>query len=433
MDINDPKNARSAHERAWLVPVAACLIAITASFLFWHTKTGAVRNTNVGSRYATVEALVNWGTYDIDKTRYVNTIDKVKLNGHFLSSKPPLLPTTTAGAYWLFRQVTGDDIRTQEYNVVLFCNFVMVGLPHLLLLVFFFRFLSMTLKKPEAIIIALAGMCFCYLGLGYAIELNNHSVAAAVAFISFYYAYRIRHSKDARTKHWILAGLLAGCLPGLDVPSTFISGCIGLYLLTFDKKKTLTLFLPAMIPGIAAHFIMTYIASGSVVPVYLRKEAYDYPGSYWRKPRGIDALDEPKIYYGFNVLFGHHGVFSITPPFIFAAIAVVDCLRKKERYLETLMVSAIFLVLVTFYIFYTNNYGGSCVGMRWLIVMMPFLWLYFGIFLERYTLSKWVWALVFVSFGIAQYHVDDAIRSPWHDGRLHQVFKRFESKLWFNK
>jgi len=420
-------------QHRWLTPVALCLIASSAAFLFWHTKTGAVRNTNVGSRYATVEALVNWGTYNIDKTRYVNTIDKVKLNGHFLSSKPPLLPTSTAGAYWLYRQATGKDIRTQEKSVVFFCNLTMVGFPHILLLVFFFRFLTMIIKKPEAIVAAMAGICFCYLGMGYAIELNNHSVVAAVAFIAFYYSYRIRNDVDVKTRHWIIAGLLAGCLPGLDVPSTFISGCLGLYLLTHDRKKTLTLFLPAMIPGIAAHFIMTYIASGSVIPVYLRKEAYDYPGSYWRKPRGIDALDEPKLYYGFNVLFGHHGVFSITPPFVFSAIAIVHCIKKRIHYYETLLVSAVFLVLVTFYIFYTNNYGGSCVGMRWLIVMMPLLWIYFGVFLDRFETPKWIWALVFVAFGVSIYHVDDAIRSPWHDGRLHQLFKRYDKVLWFKK
>lgn len=405
----------------WLFTMGACIIAISCAMVFWHTKGGAVRNTNVGSRYATVEALVNHGTYAIDDTQYNRTIDKVMVDGHYLSSKPPLLPTTTAGAYWVYRRITGKDIRQDERSVVTFLNLLMIGGPHLLLLIYFLRFLLLFLRRPEAIFIGVLGAAFASLEVGYAIELNNHTVAASVAFISFYYAYRIRNNIAPKPWYWLVSGGLAGLLPGLDVPSTFITLSIGVYLFTFDRQKALTRYLPMLIPGIFTHFLLTYLSSGSIIPVYLREEAYDYPGSYWRKPRGIDALDEPKPVYAFHVLFGHHGLFSMTPPFVFAVIALYKTIKGKwERRPEAILVAAIALVLTTFYIFYTKNYGGGCVGMRWLIVAMPLLMVFFAVYVETCPPTPWRWVLIVAALGIAHYHVEDAIRSPWHNSNWHQ-------------
>ena len=117
----------------WL---AAILIAVCGMMVFWHTKTGAIRNTNVGSRYATVQSLVDFGTYAIDDTQYVRTIDKVKIGDQFYSSKPPLLPTMGAGLYAAYKKLTGRNIVKHEHDVVLLCNLVLVLLPHLLMLFF---------------------------------------------------------------------------------------------------------------------------------------------------------------------------------------------------------------------------------------------------------------------------------------------------------
>ena len=36
----------------------------------------------------------------------------------------------------------------------------------------------------------------------------------------------------------------------------------------------------------------------------------------------MDALDEPKPVYLFHMILGHHGVFSLTPIFLFSAYGV---------------------------------------------------------------------------------------------------------------
>ena len=50
-----------------------------------------MHSVNDRSRWATIYSLAQRGTYNIDETPWPATIDRVRLNGHFYSSKPPLL------------------------------------------------------------------------------------------------------------------------------------------------------------------------------------------------------------------------------------------------------------------------------------------------------------------------------------------------------
>ena len=72
---------------------------MAASFVMvvWNLQDSSLDNANTGSRYATIESLVDYGTYWIDQSRYVGTIDKYQADGHYISSKPPMLPTLGAG------------------------------------------------------------------------------------------------------------------------------------------------------------------------------------------------------------------------------------------------------------------------------------------------------------------------------------------------
>lgn len=94
--------------------------------------------SNDRSRWATIRALVDDGTYVVgrrenhaSKADYVDrglvfenrdyeTLDKVMNpdTGEFYSSKPPLLPTVLAGEYWLLKNVLGWSIDRDRWPVV---------------------------------------------------------------------------------------------------------------------------------------------------------------------------------------------------------------------------------------------------------------------------------------------------------------------------
>ena len=73
------------------------LIALVASGLILGVmlRLQMVSGANDASRWNTVWSLTNGKGYTIDDAPY-STIDKVRRDGHFYSSKPPLMPTPSA-------------------------------------------------------------------------------------------------------------------------------------------------------------------------------------------------------------------------------------------------------------------------------------------------------------------------------------------------
>lgn len=395
------------------------LIVASCGLVFFNTNEHP-RGSNVRSRYATIDSLVHRGTFIIDDSKYANTIDKAKLGEHFYSSKPPVLPTMAAGAYYVIHKLTGWNLDDDEEAVTLLVNLFVGLLPHLILLIYLSRFLRLWLSHEGAYLATLGVAGFAYLGAGYATDMNNHSPAAAAMFVAFYYAYVIRHSIADTWRSWLLCGLIAGLAPTLDLGIAVFCVGIFVYLATYDLRKTLTLFVPASLPFLTAHFVLTYVSTDSVLPIYIRGVGH-YEGSYWNEPRGIDALSPPKHIYAFHALFGHHGLFAITPLFLLAIPALIRSFRVPERKAEALLVGLCTLAVVFYYIKRTHNYGGRCVGMRWFIFFMPLLLIYVGVWIEHVRRRVSAMALFAVLFFLSQYNTLDAMRRPFKHSEWHKL------------
>lgn len=410
-------------DQRWLATCCAGVIIVVSCLLvLWNLQTTSRSNANTGSRYATVEALVDYGTFEIDDTEYAFTIDKVKIGERHVSSKPPLLPTFAAGVYWVYQGLTGKTIREDEGDVLFVVGVCTGWLSHLVMLLYFWRLVRLLLKRELAQIVSLMAVAFATLGTAYATALNNHSVAGAFAIVAFYYALRAGKDPRDRRLYWVMSGLCAGFLPTMDLPAGAVSLALFVYVAMKDRRRALTLFLPVACLPVAAHFYLTYLATGSVLPTYLRRDLYQAATSYWAGRRsGIDGLREPKHIYAFHLLFGHHGLFSMTPLFVYSAIALAQCLRRRqdELFREALVVVSCVVPMLLFYVFKTRNYGGWCVGMRWLVVVMPLLAAFFGVWLDRVRLTRLTWLPVLAAFSVSTYHVQDGLSNPYQFSRWH--------------
>lgn len=401
--------------------VVGMMIVTSLVMVLWNLQDASLENANTGSRYATIESLVDYGTYHIDKSRYRGTIDKKKVGKHFISSKPPALPTYAAGTYWVFQKLTGKTIAKNEGAVVWFVSLCTGWLAHLIFLIYLYRLSKLLLQRQLAIIGTVAVGCFAYLGVAYATAINNHSIGASIALVGLYYAYRVRRGHDAGLRHWVYSGLCFGFLTAVDLPSGALMAAALVYLGLHDWRKTLLLFCPALLPGLAAQVLINYHITGSLTPAYDNPELKNFAGNYFRTRRsGIDALDEPKHVYAFHVLLGHHGLFSMTPLYVFSLWELIRSLRKRALRPEALVIGVTCLVITAFYIYRTRNYGGWCVGMRHLVPIMPLLLLYFGLWLDRVRLTRTVFASVLVAFSVSAFHVQDGLGSPfqfsvWHN------------------
>lgn len=410
-----------APELSLVSVLCTLMMALSMVMVIANLQDASRDNANTGSRYATVEALVDHGgTYAIDDTHYVQTIDKYKAGDHYISSKPPTLPTLAAGAYWVYQHFTGKTIAYNEGTVVRFLSFCTGGLGHLIFLIYFYRLCRLLLERDLAILVCMAGASFGYLGVAYATHLNELSTSAALAICGLYYACAIQRGRANRIWHWVIAGLVLGLLPAISLPCLAISGAIGLYLLAHDWKRTLIWFVPALLPGIVTHLALVYHISGSFRPFYFNSELKTFKDYHFRNAGGIDGLREDKWTYAFNVLLGHHGLFSMTPLFCFGFWELLRSLRQRRLFRETLVCASAVGIFLVFFIWKTHNYGGWCVGMRWLIPIMPLLMLYFGVWLDRIRLS-WRWFVpVLAAFLVSSFNVQDGLNGPfqyslWHN------------------
>jgi hypothetical protein len=131
-----------------------------------------------------------------------------------------------------------------------------------------------------------------------------------------------------------------------------------------------------------------------LIPPYAHRQAganwYEYRylkdgkprDSYWMHPETRSPIDqgEPSTaLYALHVLVGHHGVFSLTPIWLIAAVGVGLCCADRSRGLASLgwLVAVTSIVCLTFYILRPlddRNYGGMTSGFRWAFWFAP-LWL----------------------------------------------------------
>jgi hypothetical protein len=246
----------------------------------------------------------------------------------------------------------------------------------------------------------------------------------------------------------------------------------------------LCFFVPFALLPLLGHLFTNYLVTGSWKPAYAYKQAYEFPGSYWKIdpstgrlvgsrvdpvtgktvlkfPEGIDNQYEPWHVYLFHMLIGHHGIFSLSPIFVFTVLGLIRQLGSPKLPVssaetrvspDTLsgmdmkspqdssqggpegrgqasgmsrtgiglgffayLTIGLTALLVVFYLFFAGqrNYGGICNGLRWLFWLIP-LWLIFlPLGLEGRVSRRGfrIMALFFLLVSVASTFY--ASRNPW--------------------
>jgi hypothetical protein len=423
---------------AMLGVVAASLIA--ARIL---AAPGAFSVNDV-SRWATVRALVDTGSYSIGR-RYESasreradrgilsepgweTIDRVMHPNtrRFYSSKPPLLPTVLAGEYWVLREVLGWTMESDRLAVSRTILLTINWAPFVLYLILFARLAERLGTTDWGRLFVFSAAAFGTFVSGFLASLNNHTVAAAAALFAVYHCLRLHLDGDRRRWRFVLAGLFSGWAACNELPAWALALGLTLWLMRLSWRDTLRYALPAMLLPAAAYGYVQYEVFGSVLPTYGYTEWYEFPGSYWLNPVGIDRADDPKTMYAFHLVAGHAGILSLTPVLLLGWIGMARGASRRiwrpgelspQGALNALTLGLTVTVLV-FYVFRTNDYGGVAAGPRWFIWLTP-LWLLTSLpEADRWTAYRWgrrlAYALLAISIGSAMF----ALTNPWRHSWL---------------
>jgi hypothetical protein len=388
------------------------LVLVSVSLSFARLMQAApLQSANDRSRWCTVRALVEQGTYGIDDVRRLpgwDTIDLVRHEGHFYSTKPPLLSTFVAGLYWCVRQTIGWDLDQHLAGTTRLILVIVNLVPWTIALIVLARLVLQSTTRPFTQVFVVATACFGTLLLPFLVSLNNHTPAAVCVVCALAPAVSILGRGRREWWRFAAVGFWSGLAFANELPAAALIAALGTALLVVSPRNTLLYGLPALLVPVAAFLALNRAVTGDWLSFYASyntgKYRFVFEGvpSYWSDPRGIDqALDSPAVYL-LHCTIGHHGLFSLTPVWLLAAAGWVVVLLARPRH-GTGAVSAtlpasdtsapsaeltpvpclvhgigLALSLIVFSYFLTKtdhyNYGGVSVALRWLLWLTPF-WL----------------------------------------------------------
>ncbi len=422
-------------------------------------------SSNDRSRWATVRALVDQGTFVIGRrdpaepggvNRYGDrgiifengweSVDKV-LNPdtlQFYSSKPPLLTVLASAQYWIVKHAfgwqLGDEPSLVVRSVLLTFNLAPMAIYLLLLARLVERFGTTDWGR----LLVLAAGCFGTLVTPFLTTLNNHTLATFSALLAMYPVLQ-SYNRDVPTgAELAVAGFFAGLCVTMELPAAAFAAMLGAILFAWAPRRTLLCFVPAALVPLAAFLLTNYAALGEWTPAYEKFGGpwYEYEGSHWKVPSGtvktgIDFAREPKGIYAFHLLLGHHGLFSLTPIFLLTVFGMILGLLPRAAasqsgddrralpivlYLATLLVT---VVVVVFYVFKSNNYGGHSVGPRWLLWLTPLFLLTMLPAADKLSACRKGRALGCVLLAVSVFSASFPVMNPWRMPWLYQLLESY--------
>jgi hypothetical protein len=385
----------------------------------------------------------------------------------FYSSKPPLLSTLVAGTYWLLKTLFGWTLMTHADAVVRTTLLLVNVAPFLVYLHQMARLAESFGGTDWGRMFVVAAAAFATLVTPFLITLNNHTVATYCVLFTLVSMLHIwQRAPRARGgcadqevpspwQYHFAAGLFASFSVCNELPALSFAMAVFLLLFYWAPRPTLLFFVGAAALPAVGFFLTNYLAVGQLRPAYSEFGGpwYEYEGSHWRKPApgqtrtGIDfaRFQESRGTYVFHLLIGHHGLFSLTPLWLLAAVPMLRGLVHVKRNWQNARLSwpakapqglpwflapltlGLTVIVVGFYALRSDNYGGFTNGLRWLMWLTP-LWLLCLLpSADRLGASRWGRGLAYVCLGIS---VLSANYSPWNPWRHPWLYDLFVSLGW---
>ncbi|MBI4578699.1 MAG: hypothetical protein HY718_03300 [Planctomycetes bacterium] len=413
----------------------------------WYT-------VNDASRWNTIYYLVQHGTYEFlplsreQLPKWANrpspakdpdpadpgnvpvlwTIDMIRVDGKLCSPKPPLLPTVLAGVAWITQKVSGCTFQDNPRVIVRTILIVAQVIPLAIGLVLLRRHVFRITESPFARNFAMAAAAFGTYLTPWSVTLNNHVIAACTGMIAVDAFVRIWYDERREWYWFALAAFFAAFTAATELPAGLLMVVVLAGLLIRDRRRTLGVGLIAAAVPIAAALYTNYLVTGGIKPAYMSKNVkggfYDYPGSYWNDPQGIDNIKEPKSVYLGNLVIGHDGFFSLTPILLVSLLGIGSQIgRPGDRRLLAAVTLAMTAIVIAVYVVKTSDYGGGCQGYRWLFWLLP-LWLLFlpvgAEWMDRVggrVILYWLLAISIFSVGYA-------LDNPWTNSWLRTLFNQ---------
>ena len=191
----------------------------------------------------------------------------------------------------------------------------------------------------------------------------SHLAAASLAFGAFLLAWR------GAERAWLGAGAAAGAALVCEYQAALAAAIVLVYLVSQTRSaRALALYAAGAAPFVAALAVYNAKAFGS--PQHF---SYRYvTGTFPQQHRGFFGLGVPSVGALAHTLFGHRGLFVVSPVLLLAVAGLVLLFQRGLR-AEAVTAGAVALAFVVVAAGYFDPYGGLSPGPRFFAPALLFL------------------------------------------------------------
>ncbi len=340
------------------------LFAATLFVLGLLTHERVFLGGNDASRFAHIEALVDFGEHRIEQSRYHWTVDKVTVDGRTYTNKPPLLNLLGAAVYLGLQELFGLSFAETEGAVIYWLTLILVGASSAWSVTVFYRALDLLGPIEESSrLLATCAMAAGTVMTSFSVTFNNHTIAAALLLAAFVGALRLQA---------LTAGFFCGFALCIDiVPGLVFAPVFAWILYDGHRGGGLRSFC-----GMIALWLVVFVGSNWLTL------GHPLPPKFM--PGGIDssAAGSSHLFnvvlpsrwtYPLETLFGWHGFFLVSPVLVFGVWGWVDAFRASRPFPRSwiLAFAAGSLTMIVGHAIFVGAFGGWSYGFRYLIPIMP--------------------------------------------------------------
>ncbi len=157
---------------------------------------------------------------------------------------------------------------------------------------------------------------------------------------------------------------------------------------------------------------------------------YEYSDSYWRDGvrRGVDRGEPSRTTYLFQMTFGHHGLFSLTPIWLLLPFGLIRGLAVGPPDFRRLAF-AVLVATVVCLLFYLNrplidrNYGGVSICFRWMLWFAPLWLVMIAPVMESFGSVTWRRFLIVGLLAFSVFSMSMSLATPWQSPWLYQFWQ----------
>lgn len=347
-----------------------CVIAVL-------TKTDP-QSAHEYSRLGTVESIVVRGTYQLDDSGFIGTLDKIYRDGHYYSHQPPLLATIEAPVYWLLH-LPGTRFNNRGRFVMTYAFSLLTnGIALALTVIVFARILALAGVLPPARDWLAVLLPFGTWLLPYGIVANNHGISGLLVALLAYLLLVIEWHGITNIRALAVGGVL-GLLVGIEVlPIISFVPLTVIYLVVrrdLDARAWLGVGAAFILP-LFVHAIINVRITGDVIPAGFHHELFNYPGSVFDDSSLTGGMKYDSLSgvasYGWSSLFGGKGFLTFAPLCLLGLAAGFIAWDgwSRARGVHLVMLGSV-IISIGAALMTTNNYGGEAVGFRHLAHLAP--------------------------------------------------------------